>query len=240
MTLKGLRIALRFIALLLAINTASAACIGNDDVYEIAGGNYPDEFRWKGQHYVHTCDSPGFICSPGWCTIGESCSCGTSNGRPLLGKYRSSPASQVPDFGQTIKSWDRSRGFALFFLEARIIQREFACGAAKHEPDRLLECRTSSKSVLTLSSGGLRNVRDVSLSWTDELPPNVAKTFAATYGGANADKLTTLLTLTTPQPGRRRHSECIGPFTRATHYFNRANWDVPAEHEVTITAGGCP
>jgi hypothetical protein len=215
-----------------------AACLTLDQVYEISGGSYPKELIWSGTPYSSTCacsgSTSGISGGAYACSIGETCRCGTFNGKPWMGKVIHRPDERVQDFGSTPKPFVRTDQFFLFFAEVKLVKNQIGCTSERGDGEAAYECPVAPNSVITLSGGGGRSLRSVTLYWKGELPEAVASRFADLYGGDEREALYKELGRTTPREGRRRHNAQLGTRRSIRHELLRVDVDAPAEHWVTI------
>jgi hypothetical protein len=183
-----------------------AACLTMDQVYEISGGGHPKELIWSGTHYSSTCACPGATSGISGgayaCSLGERCRCGTVDGKPWLGTVVHRPDQQVHDFGSTPKPFLRTDHFFLFFMEVNLLKNRIGCISERSDGEASYVCHVAPDVTITLSGGGARSLRSVTLYWKEELPEAVANRFADLYGGQERELLHKELGRTTRVPTR--------------------------------------
>jgi hypothetical protein len=214
-----------------------AACLTSDELYEIGNGDQPREFMWKGAHYSSVCECSGNTAGISGgayaCIIGETCRCGTFNGKPWMGAVVHQSSNSVVDFGSNGKAFVRGDRFFLFFAEVKLLKDKMRCSSERSEEEVSYECEIGDGSRITLSSGDFRSLKSVTLYWKGELAPEVASKFVELYGAPDSALLAQELARDTPRAGRRNHQFQLGRHD-VSHSFDRPNVDSPAEHWVTI------
>ena len=215
-----------------------AACLTWDQVYELGGGNVPSELVWQGVHYSSACACTGVTSglSDGAyaCRLGETCRCGTFNGKPWMGKVVHQPEAPVPDFGSAPKPFVRTNHFFTFPIELKILQSKISCPATQHETQWEYVCGVSPDTTITLATSGGNGVRSVTFYWKGNLPESLLADIVDLYGGNDREVLRKELGRTTPQEGHRYYRGKLGNRRWIEHKFFRPEFESPAEHWVTV------